>query len=360
MLFWIDDNIIKNHVGIRRTIYNLALLAKRSAVSISFMLVEPDFQKKGLVREWVPETQYLTNNGFNYEGFHLPKVIIQELSKVDSSTQIFSSPMTFLNMDLERHNFNPSKTWLFVPDVTPVEYAITKSENFWNFASTHTEALALAKKFKLGVLTCSTQTRVDICEFIEMPRNEIEVINPGVYVEHLENFKQMKPPQQKFLQATNLLMVNILDRRKGLLRILEPLQNSELNRITVIGPRRCTLEDVILFQKSCKSKVFKHFEGASISVMVENYSSADLMVFPSISEGYGIPALEASYFGLPLMVSEGLPVNSDLLTHKVVADWSEVKSFKNEIMEKPNWNDLAQYRAELHTGAQSWMTKIVS
>jgi glycosyltransferase involved in cell wall biosynthesis len=44
--------------------------------------------------------------------------------------------------------------------------------------------------------------------------------------------------------------------------------------------------------------------------LIHLYKSSDLLLFPSLTEGFGLPILEAQYFGLPVITSNREPMKS--------------------------------------------------
>lgn len=360
MYLWIDFEVINLHVGIRRTIFNIALLGERLSQRVSFLLVEPEFQKSGYVREWIPSEEYLRNNGSLNEAEELPKVIVQSLSQINSKLQVVASPMTLMRMHFSESAMQNENMYVFVPDTIPIDFTLRNSNTDWALAASHIRALEMCRNTKLRILTCSSETAELISELSLVPISKILVIDPGVYVEHFYTYRDVFPPTNQTKNDRNVLFVNILDRRKGLMRILSALKNSELNSITLIGRRRCSIEDMIEAEYVFKSSRYRYVESASNETIIHAYLNSDILIFPSFFEGYGIPCLEASYFGLPVFVSEGLPVNKDLLSKSEVKNWEEISDFNEIFRMKPTKSEIKEFRGNLHGLAKNWFLNLKS
>jgi glycosyltransferase involved in cell wall biosynthesis len=105
-----------------------------------------------------------------------------------------------------------------------------------------------------------------------------------------------------------LLAVGNLQPRKNLARLIEafrrlPAGGLEVD-LVIVGPRHFQGEQVLAAGREAGDRV--HFTGyLDDRQLAACYRRAEAFVFPSIFEGFGIPALEAMAHGIPVASSRG-------------------------------------------------------
>lgn len=169
--------------------------------------------------------------------------------------------------------------------------------------------IALKKATK--VLVVSENTKKDILKMFKVNPSKIEVIYNGVGEEFVKKekkkieylYNQYSIPKNKKL----LMYVGNLKPHKNLSRLLEAfskLKNVEDYRLILVGKaftNQVNLKDV---QDSLGiSKYVIHTGMVEQDVLVDLYNLADLFVFPSLYEGFGLPILEALSCGTNVISS---------------------------------------------------------
>lgn len=158
-------------------------------------------------------------------------------------------------------------------------------------------ALTLAQ----GVIVTSEHTAGRLSDF-DVPAGRIHVVRPGVR-------GPFGAIHQRTHQPPVLLCVASLVPRKGqdvLLRALAPLRHLDW-RLQLVGPERDRAYAKRLRRLAQTRRVAARvsFVGAVAEAeLIRFYRRADIFVFPSYHEGYGIAVADAAAHGLPIVASD--------------------------------------------------------
>ncbi len=162
--------------------------------------------------------------------------------------------------------------------------------HFWKFR----KAAQAADK----IIAISEQTKRDIIEYLKVPESKIEVIYQGCH----KAFKEQQP--QELIQSTKqkfelperfILNVGTIEDRKNLLNILKAIQGTDIPLI-VIGKKTTYYKKVEAFiRKNKMQNQVRFLEGVSMDELAVIYKLADIFVYPSFFEGFGIPVIEALF-----------------------------------------------------------------
>ncbi|AZA83517.1 glycosyl transferase family 1 [Chryseobacterium lactis] len=162
--------------------------------------------------------------------------------------------------------------------------------HFWKFK----KAAEMSDK----IIAISEQTKRDIVQFLKVPEAKIEVIYQGCH----KAFKEQQSPE--FTQATRdkfilperfILNVGTIEDRKNLLNIVRAIQDTSIP-LVVVGRKTKYYQKVAAFLKKNKmEKQVLFLEGVSMDELAVIYKLADIFVYPSFFEGFGIPVIEALF-----------------------------------------------------------------
>jgi glycosyltransferase involved in cell wall biosynthesis len=172
-------------------------------------------------------------------------------------------------------------------------------------------------KFKYAVrnadltIAISEQTKQDIVDFYKIDPNKIKVIYQTCH----DNFRREYPDEvvahikEKFQLPDNFILnVGTIETRKNLNAVLQaiPLMKNDLP-IVIVG-RKTKYFNFLKIQMQ-KNKINPNrmifLQNVSIEELPSIYKLADLFIYPSIFEGFGIPIIEALTSGLPVITSKG-------------------------------------------------------
>lgn len=156
------------------------------------------------------------------------------------------------------------------------------------------------------VIAISEQTKRDIMEFLKVPEDKIRVVYPCCH----NVFKQNQSTQ--FLESVKLkfnlpnrfiLNVGTVEERKNLLNIVKAINGTEIP-LVVIGRKAKYFQKIQKFLKKNKLEKQVYFlENVSTEELAALYKLADIFVYTSVFEGFGIPVIEALFSGTPVITS---------------------------------------------------------
>ncbi|MGG1922689.1 glycosyltransferase family 1 protein [Chryseobacterium sp. NRRL B-14798] len=162
--------------------------------------------------------------------------------------------------------------------------------HFWKFK----KAVDTADK----IIAISEQTKRDIIEYLKVPESKIEVIYQGCHhaFKEQQSPELMKAVKEKFkLPERFVLNVGTIEDRKNLLNIVKAINGTEIP-LVVVGRKTKYYQKIESFLKKNKmEKQVLFLEGVSMDELACLYKLADIFVYPSFFEGFGIPVIEALF-----------------------------------------------------------------
>ena len=156
------------------------------------------------------------------------------------------------------------------------------------------------------IIAVSQQTKKDIIDYFLIPEDKIEVVYQGcneVFKKPTINKELIRNKLQLFEKY--LLYVGSIEERKNLITLLKVLKDLPYKKLIIIG-------DGTSYKKKCINFIHdnnlsdrtKIFSGLSLNDMASIYQNAEMLIYPSIFEGFGIPILEALYSKIPVITSK--------------------------------------------------------
>jgi glycosyltransferase involved in cell wall biosynthesis len=161
------------------------------------------------------------------------------------------------------------------------------------------------------IIAVSEMTRRDVCSFFHIPEEKVEVIYQGcdaafsrtVMPEYLQSLRK-----KYALDAPFILFVGSMEARKNLLIVLRALETvREDIHLVAVGrwtPYVKQIQAWIRSHSKLASRVhlLHHVDSSELPAF---YRSAELFVYPSFFEGFGIPVLEALVSDTPVIAATG-------------------------------------------------------
>ena len=270
--------------------------------------------------------------------------------------------------------FYRGKMVITIHDLTHLIYPEFLPNQFAYFYAKFMIWLAIKKADK--VITVSQNTKNDILKMFKVNPDKIEVIYNGVGEEFVEKDKKdIQYLYQKFNIPENkkiIMYVGNLKPHKNLERLLEAYaktKNKEETCLVLVGKafeKYNVLEDTEN-KLEIKEQVI-HTGIVTQEELIDLYNLADLFVFPSLYEGFGIPVLEALACGTPVICSNtssmpevggnGVtyidPMNVDDIKEKIELVNNDIdKKDYSEWIKKFNWKDISKETKEILQGKRN-------
>jgi len=149
----------------------------------------------------------------------------------------------------------------------------------------------LPSKRCAAITVISSSTRVELLKYLNCAKLQVEVVPCCVSLEFQSFPKSFNSDCPQILQIGT-------KKNKNLERVATAL--SELPcRLIIIG--KLSLEQVDVLQQN--NIAYENYVGISRHAILEQYKNADLVMFASLYEGFGLPILEANAVGRPIITS---------------------------------------------------------
>lgn len=162
------------------------------------------------------------------------------------------------------------------------------------------------------VVVDSLSTRNDLVCLLDVPPEKIEVVYPGLDPQFSLPVSPVALEEVRgrwHLDRPYILNVGTLEPRKNQVRLIHAFAQLKAHadiphQLVVVGGRGWLYEDIFRCVNELGLKQDIRFLGyADDSELPALYKMADLLVFPSLYEGFGLPPLEAMACGTPVICS---------------------------------------------------------
>ena len=173
----------------------------------------------------------------------------------------------------------------------------------------HVKKVKRACKIADKIIAISESTKNDIVEFLGVDSNKIEVVYQGCHPAFQKEFDlelQRKTKEKFNLPDKFILNVGTIEKRKGLLTAVQAISDFKDMQLVVVGKETKYAEQVkdFIYKNNMEDRV--HFlKNVSMPELASIYQLADIFVYPSIFEGFGIPIIEALFSKTPVISSTG-------------------------------------------------------
>jgi glycosyltransferase involved in cell wall biosynthesis len=216
------------------------------------------------------------------------------------------------------------------------------------------------------VLTVSEFSRQDIIKHYLVPDNKVKAISNGVN----RIFKSM-PDLEKARAVLNgynifgkfILFVGRINSRKNVIALIKAFNNlknsSKISHKLIIIGKNDFLSEVIKNEiKNCLHKNEIIMLGYVLEEHLPSfYNLADLFVYPSLYEGFGLPVLEAMSCGCPVITSKNSSLPEVAGAAGILIDPLNVEELANAMMKVINNSEFRKDMVKKgieHAGKFSW------
>ena len=205
------------------------------------------------------------------------------------------------------------------------------------------------------IITISETSKREILRYYPYAKGKIEVIALGVD----DKFKVLPDIAKEKI----ILYVGSLNLRKNFISVISAFQ--QLNRadykLIVVGnfssqfSINSTTKQVVEEAKKNPNIIFKsHIDD---NTLVKIYNQAELLLFPSFYEGFGLPPLEAMACGTPVLTSNisSMPeVCADAALYCNPHDIDDITSKISLLLEDKNLQEKMREKGLLHVKKFTW------
>lgn len=172
----------------------------------------------------------------------------------------------------------------------------------------HLKKIKRASQIADKIIAISEQTKKDLIDFLEVKEDKIEVVYQGCHAAFKENYTEIEKQAvaKKFsLPEKYLLNVGTIQERKNLLTVVKAIRKTN-HHLVVVGRDTIYAQKVRAYIQKHKMEDRVHFlMGVAMDELAMIYQMANIFVYPSIFEGFGIPIIEALYSKTPVISSIG-------------------------------------------------------
>ena len=151
----------------------------------------------------------------------------------------------------------------------------------------------------------SQQTKADLLNFIDTDPDKIEIINQSVSPAFFQNVNTRKVKEKYQLPDEFILTVGTIEERKNQLVILKALKQGSIKIPIVFVGKPTTYIQTIrkLIDEMHIHKQVLFFENIPENDLVGFYQLANLSIYISVFEGFGLPVIESMACGCPVITS---------------------------------------------------------
>jgi glycosyltransferase involved in cell wall biosynthesis len=163
------------------------------------------------------------------------------------------------------------------------------------------------------IITISESGRQDVHRFFDMPLSKINVIVPGVdpIYRPCESIRVASFKEEQGINGRFILHVGTLQPRKNIPVLIDAFaQLADPNlKLVLVGGKGWLFEDIFAQIKALNLEAQVRFTGyVPDDALPLWYSAADLFVFPSLYEGFGMPVVEAMACGTPVIAAHSASI----------------------------------------------------
>lgn len=234
---------------------------------------------------------------------------------------------------------------------------VVLSENYSIFHRLYYSVL-LSRKIKKAksVITVSDFSRNEIVNFFRTPPENVTVIHNGIS----ENFQEPHNISSESVEAVlrryelperYILSVGNKKPHKNIARLVEAWCASSCNTALVLLSE-FDPELLAIAERAHKKHNLHFLRFVPNEFLPTIYSKAEVFVYPSMYEGFGLPPLEAAACGTPVLVSNCSSMPEVMKKHATYINPSDTDNIAR-VLEKTMKN-LSQTRAENSIAGQNY------
>jgi glycosyltransferase involved in cell wall biosynthesis len=304
----IDARTLSNRRGIGNVVFNLLHGLAKISCDCSYIIYVNDVKASKLI----PDDPRFITKILKPKIYPIWEQISLPLSVIRDRLDILhcpgnSAPVSF---------FVRTKLVLTIHDVIfmfPVSDHPKSPSWYQRFGRTYLKYIVpVVAKRAAAIITVSAASRDDILQYISVPTDRISVVwsaANGACKEIIDNKILSKVRKQYDLSHSFILVFGALDPRKNTAAILkayakyrsQEVYQTQLMIVGLTENGKENFRNLAVELGITANVVFAGF--VDEDDLVALYSAAELLLYPSLYEGFGLPVLEAMICGTPVITS---------------------------------------------------------
>jgi glycosyltransferase involved in cell wall biosynthesis len=201
------------------------------------------------------------------------------------------------------------------------------------------------------VIAVSTNTAQDVAHFLKVDSRKVTVVPNGVETHYrvLELSEKAVLRQQYAPSSDSICLLNVgsTHHRKNILTVLQVVKRLKDQGLPVCLWRtggKFTPEQQSFIQHHQLEQQIIHLGSPDKEALVKIYNAADMLIAPSLYEGFGLTIVEAMACGLPVITSNGSSLPEVAGDAAVLVDPTDVDAISTAVCQI---HQDAHYRQQL-------------
>jgi len=264
--------------------------------------------------------------------------IYKELIHIDADYYVFlsfTSPMLFRHKGIINA----------IHDMTCIDYPETMSNKMVYYFRL-TDACAIKNSCKIVTISKFSQKR--ICDIFHVEKDFVPIIYCGLSENFIKPYTPINLSKKYSIPKEYILSLSTIEPRKNLqllIKAYHELTNEGVNLpdLVLAGRKGWKLEDII-DQPDYRVINKIHFTGfIDDEDLSQLYHDAELFVFPSLYEGFGLPVIEAMSQGTKVISSNSSSLPEVVSNYAILFESNDLADLKYKIrkqLEHTNDKDL--------------------
>ena len=198
------------------------------------------------------------------------------------------------------------------------------------------------------VIAISDMTRQDIIKTYHIPEEKIDVVYQGcapLFLKQVSSEQKEKIRTKYNLPPCYILSVGSIEQRKNLLLIVRALRQLGKDIHLIAIGKRTPYTDIVetYIKENNMQQQVSILNNVPFEDLPGFYQMADLFIYPSFFEGFGIPIIEALHSNVPVIAATGSCLEEAGGPDSLYVEPNDV----NDLSEKINWILSTPTQAEL-------------
>ncbi len=207
----------------------------------------------------------------------------------------------FLSSDWVQPPTRTAHPATIVYDMIPWLYPQTQSKKT---IKTHRARMNWVKKEAETIFAISQSTKKDLVKITGIPEEKVRVTYPGLNHDFFKPVakKRIQKVKEKYNLNKYIFSLGTLEPRKNFRQVIASFNNLEEGalQLAIAGKFGWGKEISVAKDKKEKIKLLGYVPDEDLPAL---YSGAEVFVYPSLYEGFGMPIVEAQACGCPVITS---------------------------------------------------------